>query len=88
METRDRYPRTCGAAWEVLLDTLRHEAVCYTAGNQSQGEFRPLRHDGVNCGEAVHKAVERLMDTSGSLSRDQILAISNLCFWVAKAARA
>jgi hypothetical protein len=88
METADKYPTSVGAAWERLLETLEHESVCYRAGGRSDGELLPVNADtGMNYGEAVHAAVETLMET-GRWTREQILAVRQLCMWVARAARA
>ena len=87
MGSMDRHPRTTLAAWDHLLQTLEDQSVCYKAGQQPDADLRPLRSDGVNCGQAVCNAVETLQDT-GYLTRAQILAIAQLCKWVALAARA
>jgi hypothetical protein len=83
--TSERHPKTTGAAWDHLLDTLEHEAVCYRYGNDPDGDLRPIKGD-MNYGEAVYNAVETLQE-SGRLTREQIMAVSQLCAWVARAAR-
>lgn len=83
----ERHPTTYGAAWGYLHQVLTEESLCYKAGDQPDGELRPIRHDGLNCGEAVYKAAERLQEASDRMTIESIMAVANLVRWVAKAAR-
>jgi hypothetical protein len=85
--SRDKHPTTLHEAWQDLWDTLESESVCYPAGMVPGAELRPLADSGMNYGEAVSHAVENLQQSGGVLTRNQILAIANLCSWVARAAR-
>lgn len=82
----DTAPTTLKTAWANLLDGIIESGVCWREGGQPDGEWRP-RCGPMNYGEAVIDAFSRLESKGKGMTIDQIVAVEQLCKWIARAAR-